>query len=240
MVPIMTDNSTTGTTCKVVTDLEFCDEVQYAVPGSDSFSNGTELARVYDRYARDIYSNFEKVMMQIPCEAEPSSQYSLISTCQDCKDAYKRWLCSVAVPRCEDYTSDTKSAFIRNVGQPFPNGTMLPADEIERLSSKVYHNASRNRFIDEEIAPGPYKEILPCEEICYDVVQRCPAAIGFQCPRPKHIGFNATYGRRGLDDTVLWCNYPGEPRTKVGAATSLLPARWLLSGALLALGVLLR
>lgn len=228
-----------GTTCKVVADLEFCDEVQYAVPGSDKFSNGTELARVYDDYARKMYSSFEKVMMQIACEADPTSQYSLVSNCDDCMDAYKRWLCTVAVPRCEDYTSPSAFAIKRNVGQPFPNGTMLPDSEIESLSSKVYHNVSRNRFIDEEIAPGPYKEILPCEEICYEVVQKCPAAIGFKCPRPKMTAFNVSYGRRDDEDSLA-CNYPGVPRTKVSAAVAPLPARFLLGVTpLLALGYLL-
>jgi calcium channel MID1 len=223
----------TGTTCKVVTDLEFCSEVQYAVPGSDSFSNGTELARVYDEYAREMYSYFEKVMMQIPCEAEPGARYSLVRGCDNCKQAYKRWLCTVAVPRCEDVTSGTPSAFIRNVGQPFPNGTMLPEEFIEEWSGKVYHNASRNRFIDDEIAPGPYKEILPCEDICYEVVQNCPSAIGFSCPRPKMTAFGASYGRRTEENEELSCNYPGEFRTRVSAANFAGVRRLLLGVGLL-------
>lgn len=222
-----------------MTDLEFCDEVQYAVPGSDKFNNGTELARVYDNYAKEMYSHFEKVMMQIACEADSSSRYSLVSNCTDCRDAYKRWLCTVAVPRCEDFSSDTRAAFVRNVGQPFPNDTMLPDDEIEKWSAKLYHNVSRNRFIDDEIAPGPYKEILPCEEICYEVVQKCPASIGFKCPRPKLTGFEASYGRRS-ETKELSCNYPGEPRTRVSGATALVPRRLLLSGlSLIALALLL-
>lgn len=166
--------------------------------------------------------------MQIACEADSSSKYSLVRDCDDCKSAYKRWLCTVAIPRCEDYTSETSSGIIRSAGQPFPNGTKLPEDVIAELSKSLYHNVSRNHFIDEEIAPGPYKEILPCEDLCYEVVQSCPASIGFACPRPWNTGFNTSYGQRSEDVSVVACNYPGEPRTRYSAATSILPQRLLL------------
>lgn len=38
-------------------------------------------------------------------------------------------------------------------------------------------------MIDQVIKPGPYKELLPCQELCYDLVQACPTALGFQCPK---------------------------------------------------------
>lgn len=214
-----------GTNCKVVTDLDFCNEIQYAVPGNDEKFNNTALAKVYDDYARNMYSNFEKVMMQIPCENPPDSQYSLARTCDSCKTAYKRWLCTVSVPRCEDFMSRNRFSITRNVGQPFPNGSRIPDDQRKELEQWPYNNASRNKFIDETIQPGPYKEVLPCEDLCYEVVQSCPAAIGFRCPQPYMPSFNVSYGQRSPDSALVACNYPGEARTKFNSAVLLLPAR---------------
>lgn len=77
--------------------------------------------------------------------------------------------------------------------------------------------SSRNPFIDEKVIPGPYKEILPCEDLCYNVVQSCPASMGFQCPLKGDLGYEFAYGERpegarpGVleKSTQITCNYPG-------------------------------
>ncbi|RDA86547.1 hypothetical protein CP532_1906 [Ophiocordyceps camponoti-leonardi (nom. inval.)] len=212
----------TGSNCKIVTDLEFCDEIQYAVPGNDRRFNNTALGKAYDDYARKMYANFEKVMMQIPCEAPRTSLYSLARTCKDCKAAYKKWLCTVSMPRCEDFGSNSKFTLARNVGQVFPNGTKLAPELRLPLEQKPFSNSSRSKFIDEQIQPGPYKEILPCEDLCYEVVQSCPAKIGFKCPRPEFPGFDTSYGRRDEDPATVTCNFPGEPRTPMSGGKALL------------------
>ncbi|PNY27427.1 Calcium influx-promoting protein ehs1 [Tolypocladium capitatum] len=223
-----------GTNCKVVTDLEFCNEIQYAVPGNDKKFNGTALAKAYDDYAKTMYANFETVMMQIPCDAPRTSLYSLARNCNDCKAAYKKWLCTVSIPRCEDFTSSNRFALTRNAGQAFPNGSQLPDDVRNPLIAMPYSNASRNAFIDSEIQPGPYKELLPCEDICYEVVQSCPAAIGFTCPQPGLISFAYSYGRREENGSTASCNYPGVAQTPMSAARNLVPDSILLSSVSLA------
>ena len=203
----------------MVTDLEFCTDVQYAAPGNDDKFNNTALAQAYDDYAKMMYANFEKVLMQIPCDAPPDSRYSLAKNCDDCRKAYKQWLCTVSIPRCEDILSNNTAGIARNVGLPFPNGTKLGDDQQNEFGLKPYNNMSRNAFINDVIQPGPYKEILPCEDVCYQVVQSCPAAMGFGCPRPHMPSFNVSYGRRDDDSDSVTCNFPGESRTKTSAAS---------------------
>ncbi|KFA60933.1 hypothetical protein S40285_05791 [Stachybotrys chlorohalonatus IBT 40285] len=208
-----------GSTCRMITDLEFCNETEYSVPGNlDRFNNNTELARQYDNYARRMYSNFEKVMMQIPCETGPTNRYSLARNCDDCANAYKRWLCTVSIPRCEEFASPNRFAVTRNILQAFPNGTTLTDEQSNSLDPRMTTNTSRNSFIDTQIQPGPYREVLPCEEVCYEVVQSCPAAIGFMCPLPGMIGFDLSYGRRQEGASSMACNFPGEARTQISAA----------------------
>jgi calcium channel MID1 len=115
------------------------------------------------------------------------------------------------------------------MGQPFPNGTFLP-DELRSTTSPFLRN-SRNPVIDEKVVPGPYKEVLPCDDLCYNVVQSCPASMGFMCPLPGNIGFNQSYGTRPLGvegivqkSTQITCNYPGAAYF-LAAGERLIPSR---------------
>lgn len=220
-----------GTNCNLITDLDFCDDVQWAAPGNNKFNN-TELGNLYDAYAKQMYANFQNVMMQIPCEAPSTQRYSLAVNCNNCTVAYKQWLCAVAIPRCEDFSKQNNYTIPRNVAQSFPNGTFLPDALRQELMKTPAFNTSRTTFIDEVIAPGPYKEILPCADLCYGVVQGCPAAIGFGCPEAGKLGFNVSYGLRDPNGGAVTCNYPGEPRTQVSASGAIKPSMVLLLSAL--------
>lgn len=185
--------------------------------------NTFKLAQAYDEQAKEMYANFEKVMQNIQCEAVSTERYSLVRSCADCAKAYKKWLCSVLMPRCEDITSTNPYAIVRNAGQPFPNQTVNP--DIQAIGAlNPGYNASRNSFIDETIQPGPYRELLPCEDLCYELVQSCPSKIGFACPSKHMPGFNTSYAVRDWTLQEPNCNYPGEPRTRISGAGALQPS----------------
>lgn len=187
--------------------------------------------------------------MQTACETTASAQYSLARTCEDCKEAYKAWLCSVSIPRCTDYTSTLSWLQPRALGQPFPNGTFLPQATLELANNTLSINGSRNQSIDQIIQPGPYKEILPCDEICYSLVQSCPSSIGFECPQPHYDFFNESYGVKplgGFDangrNQNITCNYPGlvyfvSAGVRGGLVPSLLLLMMMVAGVVM--GVLL-
>ncbi len=198
--------------CEVVFNLTFCNETAYAVPSNPTrFASAAELAQVYDDYASGMFDVFRKVLAQVPCEAPDTQRYSLARNCADCEAAYKNWLCSVAMPRCADFSDDSPWLQPRAISQPFPNGDFLDPAVAAQFPNISAYNASRNPFIDENIAPGPYKEVLPCDDLCYRLVQSCPSAIGFSCPLPGYHGFNTSYGIRTAADENgdVKCNYPG-------------------------------
>jgi len=60
-------------------------------------------------------------------------------------------------------------------------------------------------MIDQSIKPGPYKELLPCDDLCFDLVRSCPAKLGFACPNSP--AKELSYGTRNPDS--LKCNFPG-------------------------------
>lgn len=200
--------------CAVVYDLSFCTQVAYAVPGNpNNFPNATSLAAFYDNATLAQYQFFEKVLAQIPCETTSSAQYSLARNCDDCATAYKEWVCSVSIPRCTDWSSTLPWLQNRNMIQPFPNGTSLDPATTSAAAKAAYLSSSRNPNIDATVRPGPYKEILPCNDLCYNIVQSCPASMGFTCPRPGHIAFNQSYGLMpdGTPEqkNQITCNFPG-------------------------------
>ncbi|KAL9105461.1 MAG: hypothetical protein Q9227_009370 [Pyrenula ochraceoflavens] len=178
--------------------------VAYAVPSNPS-KKIDELSAIYDKYASDMYQFFNFSLQQIPCNTTATAQYSLARTCDDCAAAYKQWLCAVTIPRCEDYSNPSEWLMPRNTGQKFINGSSIDVDQ--SLLTSVAFNSSRNSIIDADIQPGPYKEVLPCKDLCYDLVQSCPATLGFGCPL-EGKGMNVSYGNR--DPTgLITCSYLG-------------------------------
>ena len=192
-----------------------------------------ELARLYDDAAAAIYQNFTYSLQQIACNTTSTAQYSLVRNCDDCARDYKNWLCAVTIPRCADFSSQDPFLQPRNLGQPSLDNTDssntgddfsakpesdndTDEDENKEIkgyedtrppSRRLYANSSRNPLIDELIQPGPYKEVLPCDDLCYSIVQSCPAALGFKCPLPGR-GLERSYGKRSRSGSIT-CSYLG-------------------------------
>lgn len=101
----------------------------------------------------------------------------------------------------------------RNINQNFINGTAVPVESEGLLLSEGnkttnYYGYSRNSMIDNTIKPGPYKEVLPCKDLCYHLMQNCPAALQFACPEEGR-GLNYSYGHYSRGNTEWKCNWPG-------------------------------
>lgn len=198
--------------CQLLFDLPYCSEVAYAVPSNPkTFPNIDDLKKLYDDNAKNLSQNFLYSLQQIPCNTSSAAQYSLARNCDDCAAAYKTWLCAVTIPRCYDFSSNLTYLQPRNVAQNFTNGTSPSASSDPSFSpanqSAMYMNSSRNLLIDTNIQPGPYKEVLPCQDLCYTLVQSCPAALGFACPR-RNRGLERSYGVRDPSGAIT-CSFPG-------------------------------
>lgn len=167
--------------CQIIYNLDFCNEVAYSVPSNNTLYNPTALAGFYDQMAAGFYTNFSNSVQVTNCNASADAVYSLVSNCEDCREAYKDWICAVAVPRCADLTN--------------------PA------SFLVYRNSSRNPTIDTVLHPGPYKEVLPCGDLVHSVTRKCPIVLGLRAPHGD-AAFYAAYGTRSNNATIT-CNAPG-------------------------------
>ena len=222
--------------CAVIYNLTFCSDVAYAVPvHPDNKTNLASLAQIYDNDAHDKYQNFNKSLQQVPCNTTSTAQYSLARNCDDCARDYRTWLCAVTIPRCEDYSVNASYLMSRALLTNSPNGSTTPdVDESQRAGpnkSAAYMMSSRNPMIDDKIHPGFYKELLPCEDLCYEIVRSCPASLGFACPLKDH-GLYDSYGKNG---TGLTCNYPGAAFQTKGLASVYSWDIWVVTVAFAAL-----
>ena len=183
----------------------------YAAPANPHTFNTTgSLAQQYDQHANELYKNFSNSLQIIPCNTTSSAQYSLAKNCKDCEKAYRQWLCAVTIPRCEDISNRAPYLQPRAVNQQFINSSWSVETEGDlafspESRSKLAFNSSRNPMIDDIIRPGPYRELLPCQDICYNLTRSCPAALGFACPLEGY-GLNYSYGTHHDDEVT--CNSP--------------------------------
>jgi calcium channel MID1 len=206
-------NTTSDSTCQVIFDLNFCDSVAYAVPTNSSYKDkDNDLKDLYDNKAQDYYTNFTRSLAQIACDTAGESQYSLARTCKDCEHDYKNWLCSILIPRCEDWNSTKPFLQERNVNMPLPNGSLtfngnMSATVNDTKRQRLGYNSTRNPGIDVVAVQAPYKEMLPCIDLCFDIVRSCPANLGFTCPNSP--ARELSYGQRDPNDVELRCNFPG-------------------------------
>jgi calcium channel MID1 len=195
----------------VIFDLPFCSDIAYAVPSSRLFqTNTTALVEKYDSLAAEYYKNFTNSLEQVACDTTGTAQYSLARTCEDCRVDYKTWLCSVLMPRCEDFSATDPWLQPRNIRVPFANGSLAFSSNTSTefnstIRDRFAFSQSRNPMIDTVIKPGPYKELLPCEDLCFDIVKSCPAVLGFSCPNEP--ARKLTYGKK--TEGALTCNFPG-------------------------------
>ena len=179
--PAVSLKTKSSDTCQVIFNLPFCTATAYAVPANPSVLNSSALASFYDNLASSLYTNFSTSLQLYPCNTTQSAQFSIFRNCSTCEQAYKNWLCAVTIPRCADVNDNSSYLFDRPV------------------------NSSRNAEINQVVQPGPYKELMPCSDLCFGIEQNCPYTLGFQCPIPGSFAMEQSY----VDDkTGKTCNAP--------------------------------
>lgn len=217
--------------CAIIYNLPFCSEVAYAVPANPTVFNATGLSTFYDSAAAGWYGNFSLSLQQIPCNAKSASTFSLVRSCDNCAAAYKNWLCAVTIPRCMDFSQElsytaprsTNTLFYNasaNAEQLHPFSPTLSPDQVAAFQNRTNASASanaanysqaagsRNPSIDAVVRPGPYREVKPCVDLCWNLVQSCHPNFGFACPGAGSWGENVSYGQRSSDGDIT-CGFLG-------------------------------
>lgn len=201
--------------CAIIYNLSFCTDTAYAVPYNPNLKlDNVALAKKYDERANRSYQNFSRSLQQIPCNTPLEASYSLVRNCTHCAAAYKAWLCAVTIPRCQDFSSSEVLFQPRSLAYPFWNDTAATPIVTNREKLSARNMSARNPWIDQEINPGPWKEVLPCRELCYNLVRSCPASLRFSCPQDRWLKWNY-----GDEPHRFTCNDPTMAWRKESAAS---------------------
>lgn len=172
-----TDRSTDDFPCSLLPPSDICPGVSYAVP----FPNDTDtmITSIPNDLRSSITASLDAFSLSVTGSgiACGRDMYSYVSTCLDCVNAYRDWLCHTLLPRCADANP-----------QPFtnmPNGKYVPSQPItaQRTSSDPRNNAT-----EVSSPPMDYNELLPCIGLCTAVERKCPPGLAWNCP---HRSFNA-------------------------------------------------
>ncbi|SJX66232.1 related to Calcium influx promoting protein ehs1 [Sporisorium reilianum f. sp. reilianum] len=194
--------------CRLVFDVPFCPNVAYSIPVNPSISTTTALS-VIEGFVDPQYSNFSTTIDTFPCGSREFGMYSYVQTCDNCKKSYQDWLCAVAMPRCTDplQDPDTQSRATQDgtelTGAPTGLNTGLLSYIVNRNGNGTSALKSRQPFIDQQLRPGFYGELLPCIYTCYFVERTCPPLIQWACPiwditAQRDYGTFADSGEEGI------------------------------------------
>ncbi|KAI0653108.1 stretch-activated cation channel Mid1 [Cubamyces menziesii] len=159
--------------CPLVHSLPFCPTVSYAVPiapprGIATTHTAATLPGDVTDTVLSVLANFTTTLSTLACGRD---YYSPLVTCADCQQAYRRWLCAVAFPRCGDSSS---GSFIDAQGAQLP----LPA-----LQTVPKGAPPRNPVLPP--FGSDYQTLLPCLETCNAADRACPNFLNFKCPLPR-------------------------------------------------------
>lgn len=153
LYPVASDDSTsseepTTPVCRRILkrSLAFCSMVDYVAVVDADDADGAK----FDARAKFYYENADVVLQRFGCHA----RYSLYK-CDDCRDAYKYWICSIKFQKCGRSQQSDESAASRICGADSTGGTC------------------------ESGFTGRHRT---CLSLCEDVVRKCPYVLNFQCP----------------------------------------------------------
>ncbi|EJT45645.1 calcium channel [Trichosporon asahii var. asahii CBS 2479] len=174
-----------GFRCPLMLPTAMCPGIGYASPVADVQPGGQKyLTDIPDQFANVIAENLDTFSMSLTAQACGRDMYSYVSTCADCYDAYRVWVCRMVLPQCADADP-----------APFENITTLPtAPHVVPRST----DSPRSSAIS---YPYEYSELLPCIAVCTEVDRVCPLNLQFICPH-RNFNANESYAFEGRKNGV--------------------------------------
>uniref|UniRef100_A0A1B0CHM1 Putative mucin-5ac-like protein n=2 Tax=Lutzomyia longipalpis TaxID=7200 RepID=A0A1B0CHM1_LUTLO len=128
-----------------------------------------------DALATRITCEFTEILVRYDCR----QPYSIINHCEDCKEAYRRWVCSTLIP----YFAEKKDVKNNETTQ----GGKYSVENKSRVNRNIQANHNRFGEADENSLTEvlkrsrrksktmpPRRRIRPCLDVCQTVEQKCP------------------------------------------------------------------
>jgi calcium channel MID1 len=135
------------------------------------------ISTLSDSIASILTTSLDHLSSSLLSTACGRDLFSHVSTCFDCHESYRDWLCRIVIPQCVDSASSS------NAGSPAPRTVIRNTDESQ---------------IDGVDTPYAYTELKPCLSTCNRADRTCPVFLGFRCPR-RRSNANESYAFMGLE-----------------------------------------
>lgn len=171
-----------GFRCPLMLPTAMCPGVGYASPVADT--QASYITAIPEQYSRIIEDNLESFSMSLTAQACGRDQYSFVSTCADCYDAYRDWICRMVLPQC----ADPEPAPFENITEDPTAPYVMPRTTDSPRRSHVSY-------------PYEYTELLPCIAVCTEVDRVCPLNLQFICPH-RNFNANESYAFEGRKNGV--------------------------------------
>ncbi|KAH9032281.1 stretch-activated Ca2+-permeable channel component-domain-containing protein [Lactarius pseudohatsudake] len=205
--PIYFTTKSASFSCQLVHALPYCPTTAYAVPlpappARALAYNSSNLPTSLTTPLLGYLTNFTTSLLTTACGRDA---YSPLQSCADCQAAYRRWLCSISLPRCGEFPQ-TPSDPQQQQTLAVPTPALVP-----QMSGTTPRNAALGNA-------GNYTALLPCIEMCNAVDRTCPVFLGFRCPLPQFTAY-ASYGVGYIDSAdgqVKDGGVPGVPQDQWG------------------------
>jgi len=191
---IVPDNHTALDTfpCPLVHGLDICPSIAYAAAVNTTFTNPTASAHVTmlePHILRTLEASLNAFSTSLLSSACGRDLFSPVSTCADCFDEYREWLCRSIIPRCASQDQVVASQHRQDILQ----STGGLRDKIP-MTRRRTRQSPRTPF-----SANPtysFDELLPCMDNCRRVDRKCPVFLGFRCPL-RGINANESYAYCG-------------------------------------------
>ncbi|KAE9032495.1 hypothetical protein PR003_g7742 [Phytophthora rubi] len=152
--------------------LSFCSMVDYmAVVDADDPTGAR-----FDSKAEFYYRNVDVVLQRFGCHAK----YSVYG-CDDCREAYKYWVCSIKFQKCGSQTVTTDRGATK----------LQYCTDTCDYNTATSTSSTTGKTTTSSCVEGSSGRYRTCLSICEDVVRKCPYVLNFQCPTTETPFFSA-------------------------------------------------
>ncbi|CEG48089.1 calcium channel subunit mid1 [Plasmopara halstedii] len=155
----------------------------------------------FDNKAEFYYRNVDIVLQRFGCHAK----YSVYG-CDDCREAYKYWICSIKFQKCGSQTITTDRGATK-----LAYTTDLCDFKSFVASSSTSPSTKNNSKTSNSCVEGSSGRYRTCLSICEDVVRKCPYVLNFQCPTTETPFFSADITTCNKLDRVYNPDRPSRP-----------------------------
>ncbi|RLN53327.1 hypothetical protein BBJ29_000462 [Phytophthora kernoviae] len=180
--------------------LSFCSMVDYsAVVDADD-----PTGALFDTKAEFYYRNVDIVLQRFGCHAK----YSVYG-CDDCREAYKYWICSIKFQKCgsQTVTTDQGNLLQYYTQQCDFTSTLTTSAAASSLSTST----TARKGATSTCVEGSSGRYRTCLSICEDVVRKCPYVLNFQCPTTETPFFSSDITTCNKMDRVTNPDRPSRP-----------------------------